>query len=76
MRVWEHENAEHAADRLQTWAIVVAADSAHPLLAALDAAGVKPGPRDERDEKKNYAERLSTLWHRLLLTRCELNSQT
>lgn len=35
------------------------ADSTHSLLAALVAAGVKPDPRAERDEKKNYAQRLS-----------------
>ena len=37
----------------------MAADSSHPLLAALEAAGEKPDPRAERDEKKNYAQRLS-----------------
>jgi hypothetical protein len=37
----------------------VAIDSDHPLRAALDAAGTKPDPRGERDDKKNYAQRLS-----------------
>src|SRR4051794_3321178 len=31
----------------------------HPLRAALDRADPKPDPRGERDEKKNYAQRLS-----------------
>lgn len=31
----------------------------HPLLAALDAAEPKPGPDAPREEKKNYAQRLS-----------------
>lgn len=35
------------------------ADSSHPLRAALDAAEPKPDPRAVREEKKNYAQRLS-----------------
>src|SRR5207248_808409 len=37
----------------------VSADRAHPLRVALDAAGEKPDARARRDEKKNYAQRLS-----------------
>jgi hypothetical protein len=37
----------------------VAIDSTHPLRGALDAAEPKPDARGERDEKKNYAQRLS-----------------
>lgn len=34
-------------------------DAAHPLREAFDRAEPRPGPRDDRAEKKNYAERLS-----------------
>lgn len=34
-------------------------ENRHPLRAALDAAEPKPDARAERDEKKNYAQRLS-----------------
>ena len=37
----------------------MALDSAHPLLAALDGADPRPAPTASREEKKNYAERLS-----------------
>ena len=37
----------------------MAAESSHPLRAALDAAEPKPDPRAPREEKKNYAQRLS-----------------
>jgi hypothetical protein len=37
----------------------VAIDPNHPLLATLDSVEPKPQPRDSRDEKKNYAQRLS-----------------
>ena len=37
----------------------MAPDPDHPLRAALDAAGPKPDARAARDEKKNYAQRLS-----------------
>lgn len=34
-------------------------DPEHPLRAALDAAEPKPDPRGEREDKRNYAQRLS-----------------
>src|SRR3954451_6028839 len=37
----------------------MANDLAHPLRAALDAAGEKPAPDAVQSEKKNYAQRLS-----------------
>lgn len=39
--------------------IVVGTDPDHPLRAALDAADPKPDARGARDDKKNYAQRLS-----------------
>ncbi len=40
-------------------ASAVAIDPTHPLLSALDAADPKPDARGEREDKKNYAQRLS-----------------
>src|SRR5579859_6297412 len=37
----------------------VAIDPSHPLRSALDAAEPKPDARGEREDKKNYAQRLS-----------------
>ncbi len=37
----------------------MAIDPTHPLRAALDSVEPKPKPRASRDEKKNYAQRLS-----------------
>lgn len=39
----------------------MSADSAHPLRAALDSAEPKPDARAAREEKKNYAQRLSNV---------------